>query len=61
MHGYIRVPKGVHPAPVVVAFHGTNAVKKSALVGRVCWSADWPSSLSTGRAWKNVESTPDGG
>lgn len=28
MRGYIRVPKGVRPAPVVVAFNGTNAVKE---------------------------------
>ena len=28
MRGYIRLPKGVRPAPVVVLFHGTNAVKE---------------------------------
>lgn len=28
MRGYVRVPKGVRPAPVVVAFNGTNAVKE---------------------------------
>jgi 2,6-dihydroxypseudooxynicotine hydrolase len=28
MKGYLRVPRGVRPAPVVVMFHGTNAVKE---------------------------------
>jgi len=28
MKGYLRVPPGARPAPVVVLFHGTNAVKE---------------------------------
>jgi len=28
MRGYIRLPRGVRPAPVVVLFNGTNAVKE---------------------------------
>ena len=28
MRGYVRLPRGVRPAPVVVLFHGTNAVKE---------------------------------
>jgi 2,6-dihydroxypseudooxynicotine hydrolase len=28
MHGYLRVPAGSEPAPVVVIFNGTNAVKE---------------------------------
>lgn len=28
MRGYLRLPKGVRPAPVVVVFNGTNAVKE---------------------------------
>jgi len=28
MRGYVRLPKGVRPAPVVLLFNGTNAVKE---------------------------------
>jgi 2,6-dihydroxypseudooxynicotine hydrolase len=28
MRGYVRIPRGVRPAPVVVAINGTNAVKE---------------------------------